>query len=149
MIHWAGGNPFHHHQDLNRLLAAWQSKPETIVVNEQYWTPTAKLADIVLPATTSLEREDIGYASRERFMIAMKKVLEPVGQARDDYDIFAALAERLGATDTFTEGRTSAQWLSWMYEESRPRASRGGRPCRRLRNSGSVNCWIWRSRRLK
>ena len=128
LIHWAGGNPFHHHQDLNRLLAAWQSKPETIVVNEQYWTPTAKLADIVLPATTALEREDIGYASRERFMIAMKKVLEPVGQARDDYDIFTAIAGRLGARQTFTEGRTSAEWLSCMYEESRPRASRGGMP---------------------
>ena len=37
MIWWAGGNPFHHHQDLNRLLRAW-SRAETIVVQEPWWT---------------------------------------------------------------------------------------------------------------
>src|SRR5690606_14533838 len=58
MVYWAGGNPFHHHQDLNRLDAAWQ-RPETIVVQEPLWTPTAKRADIVLPASTSIERNDI------------------------------------------------------------------------------------------
>lgn len=126
LIYWAGGNPFHHHQDLNRLLAAWRTKPETIVVHEQYWTPTAKLADIVLPATTALEREDIGYAARERFMVAMKRIIEPVDQARDDYAIFAALAERLGAAHTFTEGRNARDWLRWMYEESRQKARAGG-----------------------
>ena len=55
LVYWAGGNPFHHHQDLGRLDRAWR-KPETIVVHEQYWTPAAKRADIVLPATTSIER---------------------------------------------------------------------------------------------
>ena len=60
LVYWAGGNPFHHHQDLNRLRVAWR-KPETIVFNEQFWTPAARMADIVLPATTSLERDDIGY----------------------------------------------------------------------------------------
>ena len=72
LIYWAGGNPFHHHQDLNRLRMAW-AKPETIIFNEQFWTPAAKMADIVLPATTGLERDDIGYARREPFLIAMKK----------------------------------------------------------------------------
>jgi len=59
LVYWAGGNPFHHHQDLNRLRRAWQ-KPETIIVNESWWTPTARHADIVLPATTTLERNDVG-----------------------------------------------------------------------------------------
>ena len=126
LIYWAGGNPFHHHQDLNRLLAAWQSKPETIVVHEQFWTPAAKLADIVLPATTSLERSDIGYASRERFMVAMKPAIDPVGEARDDYAIFSALAERLGVHAAFTEGRTPQQWLEHLYEQCRGRAARQG-----------------------
>src|ERR1043165_2562178 len=78
LVMWAGGNPFHHHQDLNRLKLAWR-KPETIVFNEQFWTPVAKMADIVLPATTGLERDDIGYARREPFLIAMKKAREPIG----------------------------------------------------------------------
>ena len=126
LIYWAGGNPFHHHQDLNRLHAAWQSKPETVVVHEQYWTPTAKLADIVLPATTALEREDIGYATRERYMVAMKKLIDPVGEARDDYHIFSALADRLGASEVFTEGHDARTWLRLLYEESRPRAAEAG-----------------------
>ncbi len=126
LIYWVGGNPFHHHQDLNRLHAAWQSKPETVVVHEQYWTPTAKLADIVLPATTALEREDIGYATRERFMVAMKKLIEPVDEARDDYAIFSELAQRLGVQEAFTEGRDAQTWLRLLYEESRPRAAQAG-----------------------
>ena len=73
-------------------MRAWR-KPETIVFHEQFWTPAARMADIVLPATTSLERDDIGYGSREPYLIAMKKAREPVGEARDDFWIFAELAK--------------------------------------------------------
>ncbi len=121
LVYWAGGNIFHHHQDLNRLLEAWQ-KPQTIVVHEQYWTAQAKYADIVLPATTSLERNDIGSAASDRFMIAMHKAIEPVGESRDDYSIFADLAQRLGVAQDFTEGRNAEDWLRTIYEESRGRA---------------------------
>ena len=93
LVYWAGGNPFHHHQDLNRFLRAWQ-KPETIIVNESWWKATARHADIVLPATTTLERNDIGANGRDRFVIAMKKAIEPVGQSRNDFDIFEGLADR-------------------------------------------------------
>jgi len=121
LVYWAGGNILHHHQDLNRLLEAWQ-RPEAIVVHEQYWTAQAKYADIVLPATTALERDDIGSAASDRYMIAMKKAIEPIGESRDDYSILADLARRLAFEDTFTEGRDVAQWLQFLYEESRPRA---------------------------
>jgi biotin/methionine sulfoxide reductase len=124
LIYWAGGNPFHHHQDLNRFVRAWRTKPETIVVNEQYWNANAKMADIVLPATTMLERDDIGSTSRDRFMIAMKRAIDPVGEARDDYEIFTALADRLGVKEAFTEGRSSAAWLRHLYEDARERAGR-------------------------
>src|SRR5215472_16495762 len=59
LVYWAGGNPFHHHQDLGRLRPAF-GRPDTIVVHEPHWTATARHADIVLPVTTSLEREDMG-----------------------------------------------------------------------------------------
>ena len=127
LIYWAGGNPFHHHQDLNRLRVAWQ-KPETIIFNEQFWTPAAKMADIVLPATTGLERNDIGYARREPFLIAMKKAREPIGEARDDYWIFSEITRRLGAADVYTEGRDEMQWLVHMYEEGRQKSARMGVP---------------------
>ena len=125
LVYWAGGNAFHHHQDLNRLVSAWR-KPECMVVHEQFWTAQAKHSDIVLPATLMLERDDIGSASRDRYMIAMKKAVEPVGEARDDYWIFSALAERLGAEAAYTEGRDSMQWLRHLYAASTVRAKEFG-----------------------
>ncbi len=125
LVYWAGGNIFHHHQDLNRLLEAW-ARPETIIVHEQYWTAQAKYADIVLPATTALERDDIGSAASDRYMIAMKQAIEPVGESRDDYSILADLSRRLGFEEVFTEGRDAGQWLRFMYEESRQRADSFG-----------------------
>ncbi|AWB34226.1 molybdopterin-dependent oxidoreductase [Orrella marina] len=121
LIYWAGGNPFHHHQDLRRLIGAWKKVP-SVLVNEQFWTPNAKLADIVFPATTTLERDDIGFSSVDRYMIAMRKVIEPCGQARDDFDIFRALARRLGCEQIFTEGRDASQWIRFLYEDSIVRA---------------------------
>lgn len=116
LIYWAGGNPFHHHQDLHRLAQAWR-KPSTIIVHEQFWNTHAKMADIVLPATSTLERNDIGFASREPVMIAMKALRMPMGQSLDDYEIFSRLARRMGVVDAFTEGRTSEQWLRHLYEQ--------------------------------
>jgi len=118
LVYWAGGNPFHHHQDLNRLVEAFR-KPDSIVVHEIAWTATARHADIVLPATTSLERNDIGASSRDRFIIAMQKHIEPVGEARDDFAIFRDLARRIGSEAAFTEGRSEMDWLEHMYEEHR------------------------------
>ena len=125
LVYWAGGNPFHHHQDLNRLVRVWRN-PETIVVNEQFWNANAKMADVVLPATTMLERDDIGSTSRDRFMIAMKRAIDPVGEARDDYDIFSAIAERLGAKERFTEGRSTSGWLRHLYDAAQERGREFG-----------------------
>jgi biotin/methionine sulfoxide reductase len=118
MVYWAGGNPFHHHQDTNKLRRAWQ-RPETIVVHEPWWTATARHADIVLPATTSLERNDIGGARRDKFIMAMHQAVEPVGQARNDFAIFSALAKRLGIAETYTQGRDENAWLRHLYERCR------------------------------
>lgn len=101
-------------------------RPETVVVHEQYWTAQAKFSDIVLPATTSLEREDIGSGGHDGFMIAMSAQIPPVGEARDDYAIFCDLADRLGFGEAFSEGRDAGQWLRHLYEESRPRAQEEG-----------------------
>ncbi|GHF64461.1 molybdopterin-dependent oxidoreductase [Seohaeicola zhoushanensis] len=125
LIYWAGGNPWHHHQDLNRLERAWQ-KPETVIVNEQYWTATAKHADIVLPATIPAERDDIGYSTREGHMVAMRQLVPPLGGARDDYDIFTELSRRLDCEETFTEGNDSAAWLRKLYEQNRGVLARQG-----------------------
>jgi biotin/methionine sulfoxide reductase len=118
LVYWAGGNPFHHHQDTNQLRAAFR-RPQTIVVHEPWWTATARHADIVLPATTTLERNDIGSAQRDPFVIAMQKAIELVGEARNDYDVFAALAQRLGCEAAFTKGRDEMGWLRHLYDDWR------------------------------
>ncbi|MEU5031675.1 molybdopterin-dependent oxidoreductase [Streptomyces milbemycinicus] len=124
-VYWAGGNPFHHHQDLGRLRRAF-GRPDTIVVHEPYWTSTARHADIVLPTTTTLEREDFGAGRRDTHLIAMHRAVDPVGEARDDHAILAALAARLGFAGRFTEGRTPRQWLEHLYGEWRDGLRAGG-----------------------
>jgi biotin/methionine sulfoxide reductase len=103
-------------------MQAWR-KPETIVFHEQFWTRSAHMADIVLPATTSLERDDIGYGGREPFVVAMKKAREPIGEAKDDYWIFSAIARRLGKGEAFSEGRDTMQWLTHLYAQSRAKSA--------------------------
>ncbi len=125
LLYWAGGNPFHHHQDLNRLLGAWR-KPETVIVNDIHWTAVARHADIVFPITTTLERNDIGCSALDRFIVPMHKALEAVGGARNDHDVFAGLAERLGFVERFTEGRDERRWLQHLYESSRAGAAQQG-----------------------
>ncbi|WP_282609313.1 molybdopterin-dependent oxidoreductase [Pelagibius sp. Alg239-R121] len=133
LVYWVGGNPFHHHQDLNRLRRAWQ-RIETVVVHEPFWTPIARHADIVLPATVSLERNDLSGSPRDSYMMAMRQVAEPYRDACNDHDIFAALAERLrgegcsevGFRDAFTEGRNEEEWLRELYRETRARGRQLG-----------------------
>lgn len=118
LIHWAGGNPFHHHQQLNRLVQGWQ-KPDTIIVQDIVWTAAAKMADIVLPITSTLERNDIGASSRDPYVFAMHQAIQPLYQARHDYDVFSDLAERLGFKNAFTQGRNEHEWLTHLYESWR------------------------------
>ncbi|MFJ8813395.1 molybdopterin-dependent oxidoreductase [Amycolatopsis thermoflava] len=125
LVYWAGGNPFHHHQDLNRLREAF-ARPDTVVVHEPFWTATARHADIVLPTTTALEREDFGSGRRDTHLVAMHRIAEPRGQARDDYAILAGLAARLGIEEQFTEGRTAREWLEHLYGTWRERLAGKG-----------------------
>lgn len=115
LVYWAGGNPFHHHQNLPRLRRALH-RPDTVVVHDPYWTAMARHADIVVPSTTFAERDDLSGSRNDPVLMAMPRLVPPYAQARDDYDTFAALAHRLGVGAEFTEGRTSAQWLAHMYD---------------------------------
>ncbi len=121
LVYSVGGNPFHHNMNLNRFVRAWR-RPELVVVHEPWWNPPAKYADIVLPATTTMERNDILATELQRHYIAMRKVIDPVGGARNDMDVFAELAQRLGFGEAYTEGRDEMAWLRHMYGEARERA---------------------------
>ncbi len=117
MIYWVGGNPFVHHQDTNTLIRAWR-KPETVVVHDMFWTPTARHADIVLPANTSYERNDIeqGGSYSLRLMTPMRKAVEPLYESRSDFDIFNTLAKALGYGNGFDDGKTEMEWIEGFYD---------------------------------
>lgn len=125
LVHWAGGNPFHHHQQLDKLRQAW-ARPETVIVNDIWWTAVARHADIVLPVTTTLERNDIGGSSRDPYVLAMHKAIEPLHQARSDFDIFRALSQRLGDEDAYAEGKGEAEWLRAIYDRCAVQQTRVG-----------------------
>ena len=118
LVYWAGGNPFHHHQDLNRLAEAF-TRPETIIVQDPCFTATAQHADILLPASSSLERNDIAANGRSDLIIAMHQAIAPLGQARSDFEICARIAHALGVGEAFTEGRDEMEWLRLLYEQAR------------------------------
>jgi anaerobic selenocysteine-containing dehydrogenase len=77
------------------------SKVDFMVVSDFFMTPTAELADIVLPAATWLEIEDIGdYWKRQSYIYPRRKIVQ-IGECRSDHEMFMELGKRLG------------QWRYW------------------------------------
>lgn len=119
MIYNAGNNFMSHQQDTNRLIRALENV-NTIVSQDIWWTAATRWADIVLPANTTLERDDItsgGTYSNDR-VYAMKKVIEPMGEARSDYDIFLGLAELLYLDTQFSDGLDYFDHIKNAYARS-------------------------------
>jgi trimethylamine-N-oxide reductase (cytochrome c) len=114
-----GGNYFTQHQDTNRLIQGYQ-RIETIIQQEPWWTPTVRFADIVLPAVSDFERNDIGQYGN--VIHASHKAVEPIFESRSDYDILSDLAVRLGIGDAFNEGRDEMGWLRFFYDTARTQA---------------------------
>ena len=125
LVWWTGGNPFHHHQDLHRLVHALR-RPDTVIVNDSFFQPTCRMADIVLPATTFLERNDWAGSAHGGYASPMHRLALPFGEARNDHDIFAAMAERFGLAQDFTEGRDEMGWIGHMWAITRDNARRAG-----------------------
>lgn len=119
LIYNAGNNFMSHQQDLNELIRALQ-KVDTVVVQDCWWTASTRWADIVLPATTTVERNDIssgGTYNINKFY-AMKQVVTPVGEALDDFEIFRRLSELCGVELGFTEGMEQMDYVQAAYEKS-------------------------------
>lgn len=123
LSHGLGGNYFTQHQDVNRLVEAYQ-RIETVIQQEPWWTPSARFADIVLPAVSDFERNDIGQYGN--LIVASHKAVDPIFEARSDYDILTGLAERLGINDAFNEGRDEMGWLRSFYDAARQQADARG-----------------------
>lgn len=127
LCYWSGGNPFVHHQNTNRMVKAWENL-ETFIVNECFWTPTARMADIVLPATTEQERNDITKSFTKKYIMAMHKISDPYCGAKDDYEIFSEIMRRFSDWHhaSFTENKTKDEWIMEFYQNSYDKAKKNG-----------------------
>jgi len=110
------------HADVNRTVGILREEGlvEFIVVSDHFLTPSARFADILLPADNSLERSDIGVPwSGERYIVFGNKVVEPPFECKHDYWWLSRVAERLGIGGAFTEGKTEEQWLEQIVSDAR------------------------------
>jgi anaerobic dimethyl sulfoxide reductase subunit A len=115
-IYNVGSNWLVQGSDVHKNIRAFESV-EFAVAHDSFLTPTARYCDVVLPTTTSLERQDIVFAPGN-WVFFSNQAVSPIDEARNDYDIFAALAERLGFGANFSEGKDEEAWLRSFVESS-------------------------------
>jgi molybdopterin guanine dinucleotide-containing S/N-oxide reductase-like protein len=116
----------------SKWIQAYQSPKLDLVVNQDcWWCTETKYSDIIFPACTNLERNDIaefsncGWMSPDtmsscnhRIIVYQQKCIEPLGDSRTDYWIFCQLAERMGIKKEYTEGRSEEEWIRKMFDWS-------------------------------
>jgi anaerobic dimethyl sulfoxide reductase subunit A len=114
LFNTAGNTLVNQHANVNRTVRILRDPAlvDFIVVADHFLTPSARFADVVLPAVTWFERNDVctvwGHGDS---VIFMNQAIEPVGECRSDFAICAAIAERLGLGDAFTGGKSELAWL--------------------------------------
>lgn len=119
LLYNAGNNFMSHQQNTNELIDALKAL-DTVVVQDAWWTASTRWADIVLPATCTVERDDIsiGGSYSNNVIYAMKKVIDPVGESLDDFEIFRRLSALLGVEVQFTENKTVLEHIEFAYGKS-------------------------------
>jgi molybdopterin guanine dinucleotide-containing S/N-oxide reductase-like protein len=130
MYYRYGGSFFGTMTETNRYVRAYQTDKVPFIVNQSIWMEgEAKFADVILPACTNFERVDIsefawaaGYGCdgntqpSHRMIVLQKKCIEPLGDSKSDYEIFAELSKRLGVYDMFTMGgKTELDWVKQVF----------------------------------
>ncbi len=119
--------------ETNRYVKAYRTDRLPFAVSQSIWFEgEAKLADIILPACTNFERWDIsefancsGYIAdsytqtNHRVITMQHKAIEPLGESKSDYDIFATLAKPLGLYEAYTQGGMSdLDWVKMYFKAS-------------------------------
>jgi len=132
MLYRYGGSFIGTMSDTSNWVRMYQSPKLEFVVNQDcWWGGETTFADIILPACTSLERDDIGEwgtgggysihgnnGCNQRVVVRQKKCIEPLWESKADYDIFTLIAEKLGMGERYTEGKTALDWAKAFYEIS-------------------------------
>ena len=132
MLYRYGGSFMGTMTETNRWVKMYRSDKFEMVVNQDCWFGSeARFADIILPACTNLERDDIGewaacggYTTNShcgtnwRILVREMKCIEPVGESKSDYEILTLLAEKLGMEELFTEGKSEIDWCKAFFDHS-------------------------------
>ncbi|MFC1979475.1 molybdopterin-dependent oxidoreductase [Chloroflexota bacterium] len=114
----AGCNPVLTWPNSNKIRQGFE-KLDLLLVVDIFMTETAKLADIVLPGTTFLEREDMrDYAGNLPLIALANKVIEPIGNSKEDWKIWAELGRRMGYEQYFPWKDTNELFNYWLEATS-------------------------------
>ncbi len=116
-IYNVGGNWLIQGSDIEKNKRAF-AQVEFSVCHDFVLTPTARHCDLVLPTTTFLERDDIVFADGGNYVLFSNQAVSPMPEAKNDYDIFCELAERLGFLSDFSEGNSTEEWLEGFVADS-------------------------------
>jgi molybdopterin guanine dinucleotide-containing S/N-oxide reductase-like protein len=132
MFYRYGGSYFSTMVDTGKWARMYQSPKLEFVVNQDcWWSTETKFADVILPACTNLERNDIsewahpGGASlhssiecNHRIIVYQQKCIEPLFESRSDYWILSQIADRLGVKEDYTEGNSEEDWIEKFFYAS-------------------------------
>jgi anaerobic dimethyl sulfoxide reductase subunit A len=109
MLYLVAGNCLNQFCDTNRAVEAFKAL-EFVVVHDQFLTPTARFADILLPVTTWCERNDIVVAwGFGHYALYATKAIEPLYETKNDLDIFTELSAKMGISGY--NDKTEDEWL--------------------------------------
>ena len=117
--------------DTTKWVRMYQSPKLEFVVNQDIWyNSETRMADVILPACTNFERDDIGewaavngytwHASsgcNYRVVVREQKCIEPLWESKSDYEIFALIFEKMGLRDQYTDGgKTEVDWVKKFFD---------------------------------
>jgi anaerobic dimethyl sulfoxide reductase subunit A len=120
----AGNTLINQHSDINDTIRILKdtSKCEFIVTSDVFMTSSAKYSDLVLPASSMFEGNNIAHPwSGENYILYNSKVMEPLFECRFEYDWLKEVAQKMGLYEEFTQGHeTTEDWLRHSYESIMP-----------------------------
>jgi len=129
MIWRYGNSTFGTIANSTRFMESYRHESVDCVVNQSIWFEgDAKFADIILPACTSFERNDIGEWAgcsgyihhnnsqlNHRMIVMQHKCIDPLGESKSDYQIFLDVLTKLGLGALFSEGCSELDWVKRVF----------------------------------
>ncbi len=110
-------NPVSVVPDQERVKHGFARDDLFVCVHEQFMTETARMADVVLPATMFLEHDDVYQGGGHQHIVLGPKLIDPPGECRSNHDVISALAQRLGAVHPGF-AMTARELIDWTLSHS-------------------------------